>query len=135
MLNAVLVVAGVIEREGKVLIAQRSDPNDPLFNSWEFPGGKVRTGETPQASLIRELQEELNITVDVGELLVEGCYEYPHIAIKLQAYRCEWKAGELKLNSHGNYAWVFPEELTNYNLSPADYIIVGRLLKDQKHRS
>jgi|YNPNPStandDraft_1061719.scaffolds.fasta_scaffold02628_1 mutator protein MutT len=134
MLDAVLVVAGVIEKEGKVLIAQRSNPNDPLFKSWEFPGGKVRPGETPQASLVRELQEELNITVDVGDLLVEGFYKYPHIAIRLQAYRCVWKEGELKLNSHGDYAWVFPEEISNYNLSPADYIIVERLLEGKGHR-
>ncbi|MEJ5301249.1 MAG: (deoxy)nucleoside triphosphate pyrophosphohydrolase [Thermodesulforhabdaceae bacterium] len=135
MLDVVLVVAGVIEKDGKVLIAQRSNPDDPLFNTWEFPGGKVRPGETPQISLMRELQEELNIIVDVGDLLVEGVYAYPHISIKLQAYRCVWKAGDIKLNSHGAYKWVFPEEVSNYNLSPADYMILEKLLKTGTDRT
>lgn len=128
----ILVVAGVIEKEGKVLIAKRSRPDDPLAGTWEFPGGKVRAGETPQESIRRELREELNIEVDVKEFLVEGRYRYPHISIRLQAYRCIWRSGEIKLLDHKEYAWVSPKDLFNFKLSPADHIIAERLIELEK---
>lgn len=122
------VVAGVIERDGKVLIARRFRVGDPLTGTWEFPGGKVCEGETPQESLKRELYEELNIEVEVKDFLVEGRYSYPHVSIHLQAYRCIWSGGEIELREHKEHAWVFPEELFRFELSPADHIIAKRLI-------
>ncbi|MCX7822653.1 MAG: (deoxy)nucleoside triphosphate pyrophosphohydrolase [Syntrophobacterales bacterium] len=127
LIDPILVVAGVIEKDGRFFIAKRFKSEDPLKGTWEFPGGKVKRGETPQESLKRELYEELNIEVEVGDFLVEEIYHYPHISIRLRAYRCTWKGGEIHLKDHGEYAWVLPEELFSFTLSPADYIIAKKL--------
>jgi 8-oxo-dGTP diphosphatase len=129
MPEPVPVAAGVIIRNGKIFIARRSGSQDPLAGTWEFPGGKIRPGESPQECLKRELLEELNIEVAVEEFVTECTYFYPHVSIKLMAYKCFWKSGEIRLIDHGDFAWVTPEELLNFNLSPADRIIAKRIFK------
>ncbi len=131
MLDLVPVAAGIIIKDGKIFIARRSRPGDPLASTWEFPGGKIRPGESPEECLKRELFEELNITVEVREYVGECIYHYPHVSIRLMAYRCSWVSGELKLTEHEAFAWVSPGDLAGYNLSPADMIIAEKLVHNQ----
>lgn len=113
------VVAGVIVRNQRVLLAQRSHPPN-LAGYWEFPGGKCKASETPEQSLVRELNEELGIKVSVGSLLktIElPCNEPP---LTLQFFKCTILQGEPKPLGCNPIAWVHLGELNNYKLLSAD---------------
>lgn len=114
-----LVTAAIIEREGKVLIARRS-PNSKLAGQWEFPGGKVEDGETLQQCLARELLEELGIVGVVGEHVHSSDYQYDHGSFRIEAFRVAWAGGDISLKDHDQVAWVSVDELSTYQLLPAD---------------
>ncbi len=122
------VTAAVIFSEGKVFIARRA-PGENSAGGWEFPGGKIEKGETPQECLKRELYEELGIKTEIGEFVAESIYEYPKGAIRLLAYRAEIIGGEMKLSVHDAYSWAPIEELHKYGLLPADVSVADRLAK------
>ena len=122
----ILVVAGVIEKEGRFLLAQRFD-HASQGGLWEFPGGKVEDGETPEQALERELQEELAITTQTGRWLADSVFDYGDKVIHLKGYLSYWQAGELVLHSHQDVVWVDHAEMTSYPLCPADYPIVDAL--------
>ena len=127
----VLVTAAIIFKEERVLIARRSSGSKlPLV--WEFPGGKVEEGETPQECLQRELLEELGIKVTVGDFLGKSNYSYPHGQIELLAYYVTWEEGNIKLTSHDYVAWVSLDEIKEYDMAPADMPIVNILLANAK---
>lgn len=127
----VLVTAAIIFKEERVLIARRSSGSKlPLV--WEFPGGKVEDGETPQECLQRELLEELGIKVTIGEFLGKSSYLYPHGQIELLAYYVTWDDGNIKLTSHDCIKWVSVDEIRNYDMAPADVPIVEILLANAK---
>ena len=88
-----VVTAAIIPREDCVLLARRS-PGEKLAGSWEFPGGKVEAGETPEGSLARELLEELGIEVRIGDRVAESSYEYEHGTFRVIAYLVDWISGE-----------------------------------------
>lgn len=121
------VTAALLLKEGKILIARRPG-NDDLANCWEFPGGKIEEGETPEACLIREMKEELNIDVNIGSFFVESIFNYQQGTIQLLSYWITWQSGELKPIVHSEVAWVDRDELINYEFAPADIPIVKRLL-------
>ncbi len=121
------VTAAILTRNGKVLIARRT-ADDRLANKWEFPGGKVEDGETPEACLSRELKEELGITARVGALLGESIYHYEHRSIKLLAYQTHWEAGDLDPKVHAEVIWVSVSELDGYDFAPADIPFVRKLM-------
>ena len=124
----VVVVAGVAARHGEIMLCRRKA--DALEGSkWEFPGGKVERGETPEAALARELREELGIDVRVGALLdaiVHPQSPYPDKGILLLYYAVEIRAGEPRAIDVGGIAWTRPEALANYALAPADALFVRR---------
>jgi 8-oxo-dGTP diphosphatase len=120
------VTAAVIEKDGKILIAKRKQ-KDPLGGKWEFPGGKLESGETPEACLKRELREELGIETRVGEFLCSSRFVYRHIAIELLAYRTSYVSGEIRLHEHERVEWILPEELNDYDFSEADKPVVRKL--------
>jgi len=126
-----IVTAAVIEREGKVLLARRKK-GDRLERKWEFPGGKLEPGESPESCLARELREEFGIESEVLEFVCSSQYVYPHGAIDLRAYRVRHVAGSFAQNSHEEIAWVSPEELLSYDLSPADIPIAEKLAAESK---
>lgn len=120
------VTAGVIEEDGKVLIARRGGTG-PFAGRWEFPGGKVEAGETDEACLARELKEELGIEAAVGAFLCESLHDYGHLAVALQAYRVSSYRGIIVAREHAEVRWVRPGELQRYDFPEADLPVIRML--------
>ena len=113
------VTAAIIKRDNRILICQR-----PKGKScgllWEFPGGKIEYGETGEQCIIREIQEELGVTLCVSRKQTEILYEYPDKTVHLHFYIAEIDSGELTLKEHNAYAWITQAEVSNYQFCPAD---------------
>lgn len=120
------VTAAVIEKDGKILLARRKE-GDALAGKWEFPGGKLEPGETPQACLRRELMEEFGVETEIGPFVCASEFDYKHNHIELLVYRAAHLSGEFKLNDHSAIAWVSLAELDNYDLASADIPVVAAL--------
>lgn len=123
--KAIEVVAAVIERGGRVLIARRH-VGSHLGGLWEFPGGKRQDGETAEAALVREIREELDAAVSVGELLDDVEWRYPEKTVRLRFFRCALE-GEPRAAEDQEIAWVAPADLGGYEFPPADEGLVARL--------
>ncbi|GIM27344.1 NUDIX hydrolase [Clostridium polyendosporum] len=121
------VTAAVIIKNNKILICQRS-LSDKLSGKWEFPGGKIEEGELPEECLIREIKEELDIHIEVGEKLGENIYDYSYDSINLIAYFATWKSGDIKLNVHNDYKWVTKDDIKEYDFAEADVPFVKKLI-------
>jgi len=124
--NRRLVTAAIIEEEGRVFVARRG-PGRHLEGRWEFPGGKVEPGETPEQALARELAEELGIVGEVGEFLCSAIYEGTEPPLELLAYRVRRGPGAIELREHTEARWVAPAELAGMDLPPSDRLVVERL--------
>ena len=122
------VTAAIIKREGNILIAKRSS-NSSLPNKWEFPGGKVDAGETPEECLARELYEEFGIIVAVGNFLGESVYKYEHKTVRLMAFQVYTDADITTMNAHDDVRWVPVGQLLDYDLAPADVPIAREVQK------
>ena len=109
-IRRITVTAAVLEKDGRILIARRKH-GDRLADKWEFPGGKLEEGETPEACLRRELQEELGIDVVVGGFVGRSLHAYPHVEIDLLAYRATHVSGDFELYDHEEIRWVHPADL------------------------
>lgn len=120
------VTAAIIIQDDKILITRRA-PGQNLAGKWEFPGGKIEPGETPEICLARELEEELAITVLVGERFGESIYEYDRGTIRLLAYRAEILGGDIALSVHDSYSWESFSDLDRYDFAPADIPLVRKL--------
>ena len=123
------VAAAIIIKDGKILIAQRDEKQNQA-GKWEFPGGKVESGETIKECLIREIKEELGINIEVGNFFGESMYEYDTGTIKLISHKARWIDGDFKLSVHSQIKWVKPNELENYCFAPADISFVKKLKKE-----
>jgi len=120
------VTAALIIDSGKVLIAKRK-PTARLGGMWEFPGGKIENGESPKSCLARELREEFEIDVVVGEHVGTSVWEYDFGTIELMAFKARIVAGDMKLNDHAEVEWVDAEDLDGYDFAPADVPFVEML--------
>jgi 8-oxo-dGTP diphosphatase len=121
----VCVVAGVIERDGLILIARRPAALH-LGGLWEFPGGKQNANESPEAALTREIAEELGVRVTVGPLLERVDWSYPEKRVRLSFFRCAIE-GEARPLEGQELAWVRPADLRRYEFPPADATLLDRL--------
>ena len=122
----VRVVAGLVAQDGCYLVARRG-PSAARANKWEFPGGKVEEGESDEAALGRELQEELGIEVEVGEFVGEVRHAYPEVSIHLLLYRCDVVFGEPQLREHAELCWTTPHELPLVDWAPADQVLYAKI--------
>lgn len=122
----VKVVAAVIEKDGRVLIAKRRQ-GERLAGKWEFPGGKIDPGETAEQALKRELHEELDIETEVSDFICSSCYDYEHLSVELLAYRVLYISGDITPHVHDEVRWVLPEDLCAYDFPAANDEIVRRL--------
>lgn len=120
------VCAAVIQHQNKILITLRPE-NKQLGGYWEFPGGKIEAGESPQVALKRELREELDIEVAVGSLLETVKHRYAWGQVLILAYSCEWKSGIIKHLDVADHRWVAPENLLDYDILSADLPIINKL--------
>lgn len=120
------VIAGILEWEGLFLIARRAE-DGRLPNLWEFPGGKIEAGETPEQALEREFLEELGVEVDVGKHVGVSVYQYPEGGVRLSAYRVYHRSGRFELRVHRELRWVRLAELRDFPLAPADIPLVHAL--------
>lgn len=120
------VSAAIIKKDDRILIAQR-DRKKSQGLKWEFPGGKLEPNESAEESLVREIKEELNIDIEVGEKLGESIFEYPSGRIKLIAFYAEWKSGDLKVLEHEKVKWVKANELKAFEFAPADIPFVEKI--------
>ncbi len=117
------VVAAVIEKDNKVFAARRK-PGMHLAGYWEFPGGKLEPGETPEHCLFRELQEELCIEARIGQYVGESLYDYGTKIVRLIAYQVEHIEGEIQLIYHDELCWSAIEDLEDLDWAPADIPII-----------
>jgi 8-oxo-dGTP diphosphatase len=122
------VTAAILIENGRVLIARRR-PGTSQAGMWEFPGGKVRPGESPEQCLKREIQEELGIRIAVGEFFGESIYAYEDKTIRLMAYRVRAEGGIMSPNDHAELAWVATADLRRYRFCPADVPFTEKLQK------
>ena len=127
-MEAIEVVAAVIERDGKLLITRRPEGSH-LSGLWEFPGGKPQPGETFEQALRREIDEELGAEVSVGERIETIEWQYPDKRVRLVFFRCDVR-GEPRPLEGQEMAWVTPAELARYEFPPADATLIQRLRRD-----
>jgi 8-oxo-dGTP diphosphatase len=130
---AVHVVAGVIaDVRGRILLARRTEGRE-MAGLWEFPGGKVEPGETPEAALARELHEELGIDIDVGPALIAVPQALPGKRLRLDVRHVAAWRGTPKGREGQALAWVAPGKLVRYAMPPADRPVVGALLQPDRY--
>lgn len=120
------VVAGLIKKNSKLLIARRTFPPE-LNGKWEFPGGKIEKNETPKQGLEREIFEELNMRVCARDHLMSIRHQYLRGSINLLFYWADWIEGDPTLTDHDMFAWVDIHELNQYDFVPADRVVVKKL--------
>ena len=128
------VTAALIKDNQKILIAQRG--RTKLFGwKWEFPGGKVRTGESPESCLRREIREELNLEIQVDEHFCTVHHKYPDFHVELMAFWCSIIGGSLRLEEHEQVKWVTVAELKQYNFVEADLDLITALGDHQNNHA
>lgn len=123
------VAAGLVFREGRLLITQRHAESH-LGGLWEFPGGKREPGESFEQCLTRELREELGMEIVVGHLVESLVHAYPEKTVRLNFYRCKWLEGEPRPLGCADLLWVRAEQLGQFTFPPADQRLLGKLQSD-----
>lgn len=126
MKKQINVVGAAIVKDNKILCAQRG-PEGSLPNMWEFPGGKIEKDETPMEALVREITEELECRVKVGEQIDVTSYEYDFGIVTLTTFYCELIEGTPQLTEHAEVRWLAPAELNELEWAPADIPAVEKV--------
>lgn len=123
------MVCALIERDGRVLVAQRP-PHKHLGLKWEFPGGKVEPGEEPGAALVREIHEELGCAIECTRVLARSIHDYGTVAVEMIPFVARLAAATAEPHPHEHAAvrWVTADELQTLDLAPADWPVVDAWL-------
>lgn len=124
-MKEIKVVAAIIQKENKILATKRG--YGEFINMWEFPGGKIESGETKEQALVREIKEELNIEINVDKFAIDIEYQYPNFYLFVSCFMCSIKEGSIELLEHNDGKWITKEELNTLNWLPADIDAVNYL--------
>lgn len=124
-MKTIRVVAAIIVENDKIFATQRG--YGEFKGGWEFPGGKIEEGETPQQALIREIQEELDTEIELGGLVERVEYDYPQFHLSMDCFLCKIKSGKLVLKEHEDARWLGRDELRSVEWLPADEGLVEKL--------
>lgn len=119
------VVAAIIIKDGRVFATQRGYGD--YKDWWEFPGGKIEPGETPEQALKREIREELDTEISVGDHLITVEYDYPKFHMTMGCYLCSVVSGKLTLLEHEAAKWLGPDELESVKWLPSDIEVIEKL--------
>ncbi len=133
-MKRIAVVGAVLVRDGRILAAQRGEGMS-LAGRWEFPGGKIEPGETPQETLRREIVEELGCRIEIGELVARTEHAYDFGLVDLSTYWCRLIDGEPALTEHAAIVWADAEELAALEWAPADVEAVETILAERERWS
>ena len=124
-MKTIRVVAAIIRDKGRIFATQRG--YGPYKDGWEFPGGKIEPGETPEEALKREIREELDTEIEVGEPAGHIEYDYPEFHLSMDCFFCALLSGSLTLREHEAARWLSPAELDSISWLPAGRSLIDRL--------
>ncbi len=124
-MKTIRVVAAIIRDKGRIFATQRG--YGPYKDGWEFPGGKIEPGETPEEALKREIREELDTEIEVGEPAGHIEYDYPEFHLSMDCFFCTLLSGSLTLKEHEAARWLSPAELDSVSWLPADRSLIDGL--------
>lgn len=130
-MKTIKVVAAIIICEDRVFATQRG--YGEFKGGWEFPGGKIEPGETPQQALVREIKEELDTDIEVGELLDTVEYDYPEFHLSMDCFLCKVISGDLILKEHQAAKWLKKGELNSVDWLPADLGLIWKIAEGELH--
>ena len=121
------VVAALIKKDNKILIAKRSTGNKDVIGKWEFPGGKVEENETEKQAIEREIKEEFDILVRAEKFITNVISKDKKSEIDLKLYLCKYIDGKIKLNDHSDYKWVDKDDILDFDLADLDVELVRKM--------
>ena len=127
-MKVVRVVAAVIRDGDRIFATQRG--YGEYKDGWEFPGGKIEPGETPQEALKREIKEDLDTTIVVGQLIDTIEYDYPNFHLSMDCFWCEIASGDLVLKEHEAAKWLTKDQLDSVDWLPADVTLINQIREE-----
>ena len=133
-MKIVKTVAGVIKNErGQILCTLRDQGKyDYVSFKWEFPGGKIEEGETNEQTLARDLHEELEIDVKIGDFFYQVEHDYPDFHLSMAVYECDLISKEMKMNVHKGIKWLYPEDIITLDWAQADIPVAELIFKNNQ---
>jgi len=126
-INVVAAIIKATNEKGEPIIFATQRGYGDFKGGWEFPGGKIEGGETPEAALVREIQEELDTEIEVGELLDTIEYDYPTFHLSMKCFWSSIVSGDLVLKEHEAARWLTKDEIFDVEWLPADISLVGKI--------